>query len=174
MQNGGLDDSHAGIKTASRYINNLRYADDTTLIAESEEELKSLLLRVKEESEKAGFKLNIKKNYDPGIWFHHFTANRWGNNGNSDRLYFLSSSITAEGDCSHEIKRHSFLGSKAINKPRQCIKKQRHHFANKGPYGQSYGFSWVGKIPWRRKQQPTPAFLPRESHGQRSLAGYSP
>ena len=61
MQNGGLDDSQAGIKTASRYINNLRYADDTTLIAESEEELKSLLIRVKEESEKAGFKLNIKK-----------------------------------------------------------------------------------------------------------------
>ena len=71
-----------------RNINNLRYADDTTLMAESEEELKSLLMKVKEVSDKAGFKLNNLKNYH-GIWSHHFMANKWGKNGNSDRLYFL-------------------------------------------------------------------------------------
>ena len=84
MQNAGLDEAQAGIKIARRNINNLRYADDTTLMAESEEEIKSLLMKVKEESEKAGLKLNIH-----GLWSHHFMANRWGNNGNSDRLYFL-------------------------------------------------------------------------------------
>ena len=70
-------------------INNLRYADDTTLMAESEEELKSLLVKVKEESERAGLKVNIQKNKDHVILSHHFMANRWGKNGNSDRLYFL-------------------------------------------------------------------------------------
>ena len=70
-------------------INNLRYADDTTLMAESEEELKSLLMRVKEESEKVGLKLNIKKNQDHSIRSHHFMANRRGKSGNSDRFYFL-------------------------------------------------------------------------------------
>ena len=78
-----------GIKIAGRNINHLRYADDTTLMAEIEEELKSLLMKVKEESEKAGIKLSIQKNKDHGIQFHHFMANRWGNNGNNDRLYFL-------------------------------------------------------------------------------------
>ena len=83
-------------------------------MAESEEELKSLLMKVKEESEKAGLKLNIKKNKDHGIWSHHFMANRWRNNGNSVRLIFLGSKITADGDCSHEIKRHLLLGRKAM------------------------------------------------------------
>ena len=69
--------------------NNLRYADDTTLIAESKEELKSLLMKGKEESEKVGLKLNIQKNKDHGVRSHHFMANRWGNNGNGERLYFL-------------------------------------------------------------------------------------
>ena len=78
-----------GIKIAGRNISNLRYADDPTLMAKSEEELKSLLMKVKEESEKAGIKLSIQKNKDHGIQFHHFMANRWGNNGNNDRLYFL-------------------------------------------------------------------------------------
>ena len=77
----------AYIKIARRNINNLRYADDTSLMAESEEELKSLLMKVKEESEKVGFKLNIQKT-DHGIWSHHFMANRRGNSGNSVRLYF--------------------------------------------------------------------------------------
>ena len=87
MRNTGLEEAQAGIKIARRNINNLRYADVTTLMAESEEELKSLLLKVKEESEKVGLKLTEKE--DHGIWSHHFMANRWGNNGNSDRLYFL-------------------------------------------------------------------------------------
>ena len=84
-----LNESQAGIKTARKNINNLRYADDTTLMAESEEELKSPLMKVKKESEKVGLKLNIQKNEDHGIWSHHFMTNRWGSNGNSDRFYFL-------------------------------------------------------------------------------------
>ena len=89
MRNAGLDEAQAGIKIDGRNISNLRYVDDTTLMAESEEEQKSLLMKVKEETEKAGLKPNIKKNEDRDICSHHFMANRWGNNGNSDRLYFL-------------------------------------------------------------------------------------
>ena len=89
MRNAGLDEAQAGIKIARRNINNLRQADDTTLVTESKEELKNLLMKVKEESEKADLKLNISKKEDHGILSHHFMANRWGNNGNSDRLYFL-------------------------------------------------------------------------------------
>ena len=108
MRNAGLDESQARIKTAGRNINNLRYADDTTLMAESEEELKSLLMKVKEESEKVSLKLNIQKmKIMDGIQSHHFMANSWGNNGNSDRLYFL-------GLQSHEIKRCLLLGRKAM------------------------------------------------------------
>ena len=81
MRNAGLDETQAGIKIAGRNINNLGYAYDTTLMAESEEELKSLLMKVKEESDKAGLKYS--KNEDHGIWSHHFMANRWGNSGNS-------------------------------------------------------------------------------------------
>ena len=78
MRNTGLDDSQAGIKIAGRNINNHRYTDDTTLMAESQEELKSLLMRVKEDSEKAGLKLDIQKKEDNGIQSHHLMANRWG------------------------------------------------------------------------------------------------
>ena len=89
MRNAGLDEAQAGIKIAGRKINNLRYADDTTLMAESEEELKSFLMKVKVESEKLGLKLNQhSENEDHGIWSHHFMGNRWGNSGNSVRLYF--------------------------------------------------------------------------------------
>ena len=88
MRNPGLEEAQAGIKIAGRNINNLRYADDTTLMAESEEELKSLLMKVKVESEKVGLTLN-SENEDHGIWSHHFMGNRWGNNGNRVRLYFL-------------------------------------------------------------------------------------
>ena len=89
MRDTGLEEAQPGIKIARRNINNLRYADDTTLMAESEEELKSLLMKVKEESEKVGLKLNIQKTKkDHGIWSHHFMANRWENSGNSVRLYF--------------------------------------------------------------------------------------
>ena len=87
MRNAGLYEAEAEIKIARRNINNLRYADDTILMAEREE-LNSLLMKVKEESEKAALKLNIQKNEDHGIQSHHSMANRWGNNGNSNRLYF--------------------------------------------------------------------------------------
>ena len=89
MRNAGLEEAQAGIKIAERNINNLRYVDDNTLMAESEEELKSLLMKVKEESEEVGLKLNIQKNEDHGIWSHHFMGNRWANPGNSVRLYFM-------------------------------------------------------------------------------------
>ena len=88
MRNAGLEEAQAGMKIARRNNNNLRYADDTTLMAESEEELQSLLMKVKEKSEKVGLKLNIQKNEDHGIWSHHFMGNRWGNSRNSVRLYF--------------------------------------------------------------------------------------
>ena len=88
MRNSGLDEAQAGTKIARRNINNLRYAGDTTLMAESKEELKSLLMKVKQESEKVGLKLNIQKTKIMASG-HHFMANRWGNNGNSDRLNFL-------------------------------------------------------------------------------------
>ena len=86
MRNAGLEEAQARIKTARRNINNLRYADDTTVKAESKEELKSLLMKVKEESEKVGLKLNTQKTKI--IWSHHFMANRWRNSGNSDRLFW--------------------------------------------------------------------------------------
>ena len=89
MRNAGLEETQAGIKIAGRNINNLKYADDTTLMAESEEELKSLLMKVKEESEKVGLKLNIQENKDYDILSHHLMANSQGNSGNSVRLYFL-------------------------------------------------------------------------------------
>ena len=88
MRNAGLEETQAGIKIAGRNINNLRYADDTTLMAESDEELKSLLMKVKEESEKSCLKAQHSENEDHGIWSHHFRGNRWGNSGNSVRLYF--------------------------------------------------------------------------------------
>ena len=88
MWNARLEEAQAGVKIAGRNIDNLRHTDDTTIITESIKELKSVLKKVKEESEKAGSTLNIQKNEDHGIWFHHFMANKWGNNGNGDRLHF--------------------------------------------------------------------------------------
>ena len=116
MRNAGLEETQAGIKIAGRNINNLRYADDTTRMVENEEELKSLLMRVKQESEKPGLKLSIKKNKDQGIGSHHFVANRRGKSGSSDRFFFtpLGSRITVDGDCSHEIKRNLLLGREAM------------------------------------------------------------
>ena len=87
MRNAGLEEAQAGIKISGRNINILRYADNTILMEESKEELKIFLMKVKEESEKVGLKLNIEKS--KRIQSHHFMANRWGNNGNNERLYFL-------------------------------------------------------------------------------------
>ena len=112
MQNARLDESQAGIKIARRNINNFSYADDTTLMAESEEELKSLLMKVKEESENVGLKLNIQKMKIMASG----PITSWEIDGETVEtvtdLIFLGSQITADGDCSHEIKRHFLLGRK--------------------------------------------------------------
>ena len=109
MRNAGLEETQAGIKIARRNINNLRYADDTTLMAESEEELKSLLMKVKEDSEKVGLKLNIQKTKIMASG----PITSWEIDGKTvSDFIFLSSQITADGDCSHEIKRHLLLGRK--------------------------------------------------------------
>ena len=116
MRNAGLEDAQAGVKIARRNINNLRYADDTTLMAESEEELKSLLMKVKMESEKVGLKLNIQtmKIMASGL------ITSWEIDGKTvetvSDFIFLGSKITADGDCSHEIKRHLILGKKVMTK----------------------------------------------------------
>ena len=88
MRNAGLEEAQAGIKIAKRNINNLRYADDTSLMAESEEERKSLLIKVKEESGKSWLKGQHSENEDHGIWSHHFMANRWGNSGKCQTLFW--------------------------------------------------------------------------------------
>ena len=111
MRNAGLEEAQAGIKIAGRNINNLRYADDTTLLAESEEELKSLLMKVKEESEKVGLKLNSQKTKI--IASGPITSWEIDGEAVSDSI-FLGSQITAEGDCSHEIKRRLLLGRKIM------------------------------------------------------------
>ena len=109
MRNSGLDEAQAGIKIAGRYINNLRYADDTTLMAKSEE-LKSLSMKVKEESENFGLKLNIQKTKI----MTSGPITSWRKSGNSERLYFGGSKITANGDCSHHIKRSFLLERKVM------------------------------------------------------------
>ena len=114
MRNAGLDEAQARIKIARRNINNLRYADDTNLMAESEKKLKSLLMKVKEESEKPGLKLNIKKMKIMASGPISSWQIDGGNNGKVTDFIFLASKITADGDCSHEIKRHSLLERKAI------------------------------------------------------------
>ena len=133
MRNAGLDEAQAGIKIARRNFNNLRYAEDTTLMAESEEELKSLLMKVKEESEKIDLKLNIQKTKIMAS----SPITSWQIDGETvetvSDFIFLASKITSGGDCSHEIKRCLLLGRSKHDQPRQHIKKQRHYFANKGP-----------------------------------------
>ena len=124
MRNAGLEEAQAGIKIARRNINNLRYADDTTLMAESEEELKSLLMRVKEESEKVGLKLNIQKTKIMASG----PVTSWqidGETMETERDFiFLVSKITAGGDCSHEIKRCLLLGRKAMTNLDSIIKSR--------------------------------------------------
>ena len=138
MRNTGLDETQAGIKIAGRNINNIRYGDDTILMAESEEELKSLLMKVKEESEKVGLKLNIQKTKIMASG----PITSWQIDGETvSDFIFLGSKITADGDCSHEIERHLLLGRKVMTNLDSILKKQRHHFANKGPSRQGYGFS---------------------------------
>ena len=122
MKNAELEEAQAGIKIAGRHINNLRYLDDTTLMAESEEELKSLLMKVKEESEKVGLKLNIQKTKIMASG----PITSWEIDGEAVETvtYFIfgGSKITADGDCSHEIKRHLLLGRKVMTNVDSILK----------------------------------------------------
>ena len=139
MRNAQLKEAQVGNKIAGRNLNNLRYADDTTLMAESEEKLKSFLMKVREENEKVGLKLNIEKT--------KITASSpitsWQIDGDTMEtvtdFISLGSKITADRDCSHEIKRHLLLGTKAMTNL-DSISKSR-DIANKGLSSQSYGFS---------------------------------
>ena len=139
MRNARLDEAQAGIKIAGRNINNLRYVDDTTLMAESEEELMSLLMKVKDKSEKFGLKFNIQKTKIMAS--SHITS--WQIDGETKEtvtdFIFLGSKITANGNCSHEIKRCLLLGRKLMTNLDSILKSR--DFANKGPSSQSYGFS---------------------------------
>ena len=140
MRNAGLDEAQAGVKIAGRNINNLTHADDSSLMAESEEELKSLLMKVKEESEKVGLKLNIQKTKI----MVSGPITSWQIDGEivetEADFIFLGSKITTDGDCSPEIKRHLLLGRKIMTNL-DSILKSRDTLVNKGPSNQGYGFS---------------------------------
>ena len=137
MRNAELEEAQAGIKIAGRNISNLRYADDTTLMAESEEELKSLLMKVKEESEKVGLKLNIQKTKIMASG----PITSWEIVGETVSDFILGGSkITADGDCSHEIKRRLLLGRKVMTNPGSILKSRDITFVNKGSSSQGYGF----------------------------------
>ena len=152
MRNAGLDEAQAGIKISRRNINNLRYADDTILMAESEEELKRLFRKVKEERENVGLKLNIWKTKikAPGP-ITSWQLDRETVETVAD--YFLGGSkITTDGDCSHEIKRLLLLGRKVMTNLENIL-KSRHYFANEGPSSQSYDFSnshvWMWELDYK-------------------------
>ena len=149
MRNARLEEAQAEIQIAKRNTNNLRYADDTTLMAESEEELNNLLMKVKEESEKVGLKLNIQKTKI--IVSGPITS--WQIDGETVADFiFLSSRITADGDCSHEVKRLLLLGRNVMTNL-NTILKSRHYFGNKDLSSQSYGFTssrvWMWKLDYK-------------------------
>ena len=152
MRYAMLDEVQAGIKIAGTNINNLKYEDDTTLIAESKEEL-TLLMKVKEESAKVGLKLNIQKMKIMASG----PITSWEIDGETMEtvtdFIFLGSKITADGDCTHEIQRCLLIGRKAMTN--LDIKKQSHYFANKGPSSQGYGFSsshvWMWESDYKEK-----------------------
>ena len=154
MRNAGLNETQAGIKISERNISNLRYADDDILMPESEEELKGLLRKVQEESEKVGLRLNIQKTkimaYGP--------ITSWQIDGETViEFIFLGSKITVDDDCSHEIKRHLLLGRKVMTNL-ESILKNRHYFHNKGSSSQSYGFSsshvWMWELDYKESWAP--------------------
>ena len=150
MKNAGLDETQAGIKSARRNINNLKYADDTTVMAESKEQLKNLLMKVKEESEKVDLNLNIQKTKIMAS--NPITS--WQIDGETmeTETEFILGGLqnTADGDCSHEIKRHLLLGRKAMTNLDSMLKSSMYSFANKGPSSQIYGISsshiWMGEL----------------------------
>ena len=142
MRNTGLEEAQAGIKIAGRNSNNLRYADDTTLMAESEEELKSLLMKVKEGSEKVVLKLNIQKTKIMASG----PITSWEIDGETvetvSDFIFWGCKISADGDCSHVIERHLLLGRKVMTNLDSILKsRDRHYFVKKRPTNQGYGFS---------------------------------
>ena len=142
MRNAGLEETEAGIKIARRNINNLRYADDTTLMAESEEELKSLLMKVKVESEwESWLKAQHSENKDHGIRSHYFMGNRWGSRVAD--FIFLGSKITTDDDCSHEIKRHLLLGRKVMTNLDSIWKSRDITLQTKVHLDYCYGFAVV-------------------------------
>ena len=149
MRNAGLDEAQAGIKIAGRNINNLRYADDTTLMAGSEEELKSLLMKVKEESEKVGLKLNIQKTkiMASGSITSWLTVRETMETVTD--FILGGSKITADGDCSHDIKRCLLLGRKVMTNV-DSILKSRDITANKGLSSEGYGFSCGHNFPSKK------------------------
>ena len=140
MRNAGLEEAQAGIKIAGRNVNNLRYADDTILMEESEEELKRLLMKVKVESEKVGLKLNIQKTKIMASG----PITSWQIEGETvetvSDFIFWGSKITADGDYSHEIKRRLLLGKKLMTNLDSILKSRDNYFVNKGPSSQGYGF----------------------------------
>ena len=139
MQNAGLDEAQAGIKIAGRNNNNLRHTDHSTLTVKSKEQLKGLLVKMKEESEKGSLNLNIGKTK---IMASGLIAS-WQIDGEKvetvSDFIFLGSRISLDSDCGHEIKRHLILGRIAMSNP-DSVLKSRHHFDDKGPYSQTYGF----------------------------------
>ena len=161
MRNAELEEAQAGIKIARRNINNHRYADDTTLMAENEEELKSLLMKVKEESEKVGLKLNIQKTKIMAS----SPITSWETDGETvANFVFLGSKIPADGDCSHEIKRRLLLGRKVMTNLDSILKSRDITLPTK-----------VCLVKARRRRwRPTLVLLPGKSHGQGSLVGCSP
>ena len=143
MRNAGLEEAQAGSKIAGRNINNLRYADDTTLMAESQEELKRLFMKVKEESEKTGLKLNIQKTKITASG----SITSWQIDGETMEtvtdFVFLGSKITADDDCSHEIKRHLLLGRKAMTNLDIVLKSRHITLPTKVPIGKAMIFPVV-------------------------------
>ena len=123
MRNAGLEEAQAGIKIAGRNSNNLRHADDTTLMAESEEELKSLLMKVRGEW-KSWLKAQHSENEDHGMWSHHFMGNRWGKVEIVSNFILGGSKITVDGDCSHEIKRCLLFGRKVMTNLDSMLKSR--------------------------------------------------
>ena len=151
MRNAGLEEAQAGIKFARRNINNLRYADDTTLMVESEEELKSLLMKVKEESERVDLKLNIQKTKIMASG----PITSWQIDGETVEtvadFIFLGSKITADGDCSQKIKRHLLLGRKVMTNLDSILKSRditlsRRVLLVKAMYGFSNGHVWMWEL----------------------------
>jgi len=179
MWDAGLDETQNGIKISRRNTNNLTYADDTTLLGDKEEELKNLLMKVKEESEKVGLKLNIQKTKI--MAYSHITSQKA--DGETMKtvtdLNFLDSKITADGDWSHEIKRRLLLQRKAMTNLDRVLRNRDvtlmtkvHIVKDSCLQDRIPGFDpWVRKILWIREWQATQVYLLGQSHGKRSLVG---